>query len=96
MHPLDNVIWQALTTRQANFAESNGNARRFVREVTSLCAFPEPNDESYASLADLAGEGGTAAVFLEVPYVARRGWEYVGIGVPLRKETAATSGEVIT
>lgn len=82
MHPLQNVIWQALTTRQASFAESYDNARRFVREVTSLCAFDQPNDEGYASLARLAGSGGTAAVFLDQPYEPRADWEYIA-GAPL-------------
>jgi len=39
MHALDNVIWNALTTRQAEFAESHAEARRFVPEVTSLAGF---------------------------------------------------------
>jgi len=82
MHPLENVIWQALTTRQSHFAESCDNALRFVREVTSLCAFDQPNDEGYASLARLAGTEGTAAVFLDQPYAARDGWEYIA-GAPL-------------
>ena len=67
MHPLDNVIWQALTTRQTEFAEAFGEARRFVREVTSLAALREPNAEGYESLGGLAGSGGTAAVFLDDP-----------------------------
>ncbi len=78
MHALNNVIWQALTTRQAHFAESCDGARRFLREVTSLCAFEEPNDHGYDSLANLAGVGGTAAVFLDQPYSSRPGWEYIG------------------
>jgi len=82
MHPLENVIWQALTTRQAHFAESCDRACRFVREVTSLCAFDQPDDEGYASLARLAGPGGTAAVFLDQPFASRNGWEYIG-GAPL-------------
>lgn len=82
MHPLENVIWQALTTRQAHFAESCDSARRFVREVTSLCAFDQPNHEGYASLARLAGSGGTAAVFLDQPYEPRDGWDYIA-GAPL-------------
>ncbi|HYM76341.1 MAG TPA: GNAT family N-acetyltransferase [Candidatus Dormibacteraeota bacterium] len=82
MHPLDNIIWQALTTRQAHFAEACGSARRFAREVTSLSAFEEPNAAGYASLASLVGEGSTAAIFLEEPFESRRGWEYVG-GAPL-------------
>jgi ribosomal protein S18 acetylase RimI-like enzyme len=88
MHPLDNVIWQALTTRQSAFAESFGHARRFVPQVTSLCAFLEPNDEGYESLAGLAGTGGTAAVFLDEPYKARHGWDYVG-GAPLLQMVCA-------
>jgi ribosomal protein S18 acetylase RimI-like enzyme len=84
MHPLENVIWQALTTRQAHFAESCDSARRFVQEVTSLCAFDQPNHEGYASLAKLAGSGGTAAVFLDQPYETRPGWEYIA-GAPLQQ-----------
>ncbi|HTT24322.1 MAG TPA: GNAT family N-acetyltransferase [Candidatus Sulfotelmatobacter sp.] len=76
MH-LENVIWRALTTRQAHFAESCDTARRFVREVTSLCAFAEPNNEGYESLASLAGPSGTAAVFLDQPYEPRAGWDYI-------------------
>lgn len=82
MHALDNVIWRALTTRQARFAEGFEQARRFVREVTSLCAFEEPNLQGYAALGELAGVGGTAAVFLDAPYEAQPGWELVA-GAPL-------------
>jgi len=53
-----------------------------MREVTSLCAFEEPNDHGYTSLARLAGPGGTATIFLEHPYQQRPGWEYI-IGAPL-------------
>ena len=76
MH-LENVIWQALATRQAHFSEGSNGARRFLGEVTSLCAFPAPNDEGYDALAHLAGPNGTAAVFLKEPYQQRPGWEYI-------------------
>ena len=82
MHALDNCIWQALTTRQAQFAESFEQARRFVREVTALCAFAEPSPQSYAALGELVGVRGTAAVFLDNAYEARPGWERVA-GAPL-------------
>ena len=77
MHVLDNVIWQALITRQANFAEAFQRARRFVREVTALTAFQEPSAEGYASLAGLVGDGGTAALFLDSPYEVHSGWELI-------------------
>ncbi len=82
MHPLDNVIWQALTTRQSVFAEGFGSARRFIREVTLLSGFERSDDRGYSDLAEVAGESGTIAVFLDDPYEARMGWEWVA-GAPL-------------
>jgi len=75
MPPLDNVIWQALTTRQIHCAEICGEARWFLRDITLLSAFREPSDKGYDSLAELAGPGGTAALFLDEPYRSRPGWE---------------------
>jgi ribosomal protein S18 acetylase RimI-like enzyme len=77
MHPLDNIIWKALTTRQTEFAESCGQARRFMPEVTLLGAFPEPTPEGYESLAGLLSTRGTIGVFLDEPYQPRAGWEFV-------------------
>jgi GNAT superfamily N-acetyltransferase len=82
MHPLDNVIWQALTTRQTHCAEICGEARWFLRDITLLSAFREPSDKGYDSLAELAGPGGTAALFLDEPYHPRTGWELLA-GPPL-------------
>jgi predicted GNAT family acetyltransferase len=77
MHPLDNVIWQALNTRQAQFAQSSRRARKFVPEISPLSAFEEPSAESYASLATLVDHSGTTAVFLDDPYERRPGWEFM-------------------
>lgn len=82
MHPLENVIWTALTTRQAHFAENLGNATRFQREVTLLSGFDEPNPEGYHSLATLTGPNETTAVFLDSPYEQQPGWTWVA-GAPL-------------
>jgi len=76
-NPLDNVIWNALTTRQAEFAEGVDQARRFMPEVTALGAFREPTAEGYESLARLLREHGTVAVFLDNPYEPRAGWKWV-------------------
>src|SRR5689334_25388401 len=92
MHQFENVIWQALTTRQASFAETAGLARRFPREVTLLAAFEAPNDSGYQSLATLVGPGGTGAVFLNDPYKSRTGWEYVA-GAPLLQMICENGGE---
>src|SRR5271154_7077455 len=77
MHPLDNVIWKALTTRQVEFAESFDQARRFMPEITSLSALLEPTARGYESLKELVGTRGTIALFLEVPYQPRPGWDLV-------------------
>lgn len=82
MHPLDNIIWTALTTRQTEFAESFGHARRFMPEVTALGAFREPTSEGYESLAGLLDSRGTVALFLDTPYDQRAGWEWIA-GAPL-------------
>jgi ribosomal protein S18 acetylase RimI-like enzyme len=91
MHPLHNIIWQGLTTRQAHFAESCGEARRFPREVTLLSAFEEPSDKGYDSLAELVGPGGTAALFLDKPHQPRPGWELIA-DPPLLQMVFANGG----
>lgn len=82
MHPLDNVIWQALTTRQAHFAGSFASARRFPREVSPLCGFAEPNEDGYAPLAGLVNPGESVGVFLDEEHKPRAAWDYV-VGAPL-------------
>jgi len=89
MHPLDNVIWQALTTRDAQFAEGFGDARRFVREVGPLGAFHEDGSQGYASLAGLVEPDGTIGLFLNEPYEPRVGWTFV-VGAPLLQMVADT------
>jgi ribosomal protein S18 acetylase RimI-like enzyme len=75
MHPLDNVIWKALTTRQTEFAEACATARKFMPEVTSLAGFREPTAEGYESLGGLLRGRETIALFLAEPYQPRAGWE---------------------
>ena len=82
MHPLDNIIWKALTTRQAEFAESFKHARRFMPEVSPLAAFPEPTPEGYKSLARLVSTGETLGLFLEAPYQPQPGWSFIA-GAPM-------------
>jgi ribosomal protein S18 acetylase RimI-like enzyme len=77
MHPLDNVIWNALTARQRDFAESFDEARKFLPEVTSLGGFREPTARGYESLAGLLPDHGTVALFLAEPYEERTGWNLV-------------------
>ena len=94
MHPLDNVIWQALTTRQAKFAEAFDGARRFFREVTLLAAFEEPTQNGYGALARLVAADGTTAVFLDSPYETQPEWEFV-VGAPLLQMVCENGSRVL-
>jgi predicted GNAT family acetyltransferase len=82
MHPLDNVIWQALTTRQSHFAEACPGARRFIREISPLGAFEHEDSQGYKSLAKLLKPGETIGLFLDDAYEAQPGWNFVA-GAPL-------------
>lgn len=82
MHPLDNVIWRALTTTQARFAEGYNLARKFPREVSVLGAFSERTREGYDSLAALLKPGERVGLFLEAPPDHPAGWTVVS-AIPL-------------
>jgi predicted GNAT family acetyltransferase len=82
MHYLDNVIWKALTTNQAKFAESYKLARKFPTEITSLGAFLEPTQEGYNSLAEIVPAGSATGLFLEASPQLPKGWTLVAT-VPL-------------
>jgi ribosomal protein S18 acetylase RimI-like enzyme len=78
MHPLDNPVWQSLTTRHAGLAESFDQARRFIPEVSTIAAFLEPTDRGYESLAKLVPAGLTVNLALDRPYEQeKRGWSFV-------------------
>jgi ribosomal protein S18 acetylase RimI-like enzyme len=77
MHPLDNSVWNALTTCQEQFAEAYNLARRFPTEVTSLGALLEPTQQGYESLARLLGPGDVCALLLKSPSEPPAGWTIV-------------------
>lgn len=54
MHPLDNVVWTALTTHQAGIALVEGMARRFPPEMAVFGALALPLPPAWDSLARLA------------------------------------------
>jgi ribosomal protein S18 acetylase RimI-like enzyme len=80
-HPLDNVIWRALSSRQASFAQGAGGALRFVPEVGPLAGFATPDTADFEALAALAATG-PIALFLDAPFKLRPGWHVV-YGCPL-------------
>lgn len=82
MHPLDNPIWQALTTTHAGFAEICNGARKFPRDVSMLGGFSEPTPEDYASLSALLTANEPLGLFLQDPPYAPTPWIVVS-AVPL-------------
>jgi ribosomal protein S18 acetylase RimI-like enzyme len=66
VHPLDNPVWSALTTRQRSFATGDELARRFPREIAPFAAFPAVSEASFDALAGLlASDEEIALVTLE-------------------------------
>ena len=67
MSPLDNPIWQSLTTTHAHFAEIHGGARKFPYEVSVLAGLREATRENYDSLAAMIRPGERVGLFLQEP-----------------------------
>ncbi len=63
MHPLDHVVWSALTTQHASFAIGNELAKRYPAEVAPFVAVREPSAEAWSALAILLTPGVAAALF---------------------------------
>jgi len=82
MHPIENVIWQALSTKQSHLAVSNGCAKKFAEEVSLLGGFSGVDGEGFDSLLKLVSPGEQAGVFLTEPLQSAQGWEVINC-VPL-------------
>jgi len=71
---LDNPIWNALSTRQLQFAEGDGFARRFQADIGPLAGLPQQSAEAYHSLRRLFKPGEPAVLFLEEEPRLPEGW----------------------
>jgi predicted GNAT family acetyltransferase len=61
-HALDQPVWSALTTRQAQFAVGNSLALRFAADVSPFAAARDASPACTAALADLILSHGSAIV----------------------------------
>jgi hypothetical protein len=99
MHPLDNVIWEALNTRQTQFAEAHDQARRFLPEISTLTALLEPSPRGYTSLAGLLSPGSVAVLSLDAPCHPLPGWNLIttfpGLQMVCENGTPAPTGNTI-
>jgi ribosomal protein S18 acetylase RimI-like enzyme len=74
MLPLDNPIWTALTTKQAQVAHSNALARRFQPEMALLGALAANTAMAFDSLTQLIQRDAVTLYFNTPPKLAA-GWE---------------------
>jgi ribosomal protein S18 acetylase RimI-like enzyme len=79
-HPLDNPIWQSLTSTHAGFAAACDGARKFPHEVSVLAGFSEPTAKNYDSLATLLAPDERIGLFLQAPTNPPPPWIVVSTG----------------
>lgn len=65
-HPLDRVVRDALSTRQAGFALERDGVLRFAPAYGVFASLPDPSERSLAALAGLAREHGDVAMVGDV------------------------------
>jgi ribosomal protein S18 acetylase RimI-like enzyme len=82
MHPLDNVIWKALTTCQAHLGTVRHHAAKFFADVSLLGALAEPSAEAYASLLSILNSGDRVGLFLPTDSAPAAPWKVI-VSVPL-------------
>ena len=66
-HPLDNVIWSALTSQHSAFAQGGTLARRYPADVAPFIAMPDTTAESFAAMAQIMTQTDHAALFTVDP-----------------------------
>jgi ribosomal protein S18 acetylase RimI-like enzyme len=81
LHPLDKLIWTALTTRQAHLSEGDARARRFQTGIGPFAAAVDHSEAAVASLAAIIPEGGDISLLEPAPPSAPAGVE-VGFTAP--------------
>jgi ribosomal protein S18 acetylase RimI-like enzyme len=77
--PLDNPIWNSLTSGHSGLATGAGvggdMARRYPGDIGPLAGLREPTPEAWADLAELVPESDVAVLFLEEPPQPPAGWD---------------------
>ena len=71
---LDNPIWFALTTQHESLALSQGDARRYPKEVSPFAALCEPTPAAFSDLQVLLRPEERAALFTAAPLDVPKSW----------------------
>lgn len=97
-HPLDKLIWTALTTRQALLSEGDERARRFQTDIAPFAAALDTSAASAASLAALIPGDGDISLLEPSPPDAPAGVEITftapGVQMITRGFTRAPKGDL--
>ena len=85
LHPLDNPVWDALTTVQSGVAVGSGRARRYRSDISVFCGMPDSSDEAWSDLAELGGGERVVVLFRPGPIEEPTDWErlYSGSGIQM-------------
>jgi predicted GNAT family acetyltransferase len=67
VHPLDKLIWTALTTRQAHLSEGDARARRFQTDIGPFAATIDDSQAAATSLAAIIPEDGDVSLLEPSP-----------------------------
>jgi ribosomal protein S18 acetylase RimI-like enzyme len=84
-HPLDKLIWNALTTRQAHLSEGDARARRFQTEIGPFAAAADASPAAIASLAAIIPDDGDISLLEPAPPAAPAGVDmsFTALGVQM-------------
>ena len=93
-HPLDNVIWAALTSQHGSFASGKQGARRYPVQVAPFAAMPKPSPENFAALAELLTAQDQVALFTAEPLVPPECFELVARKTLLQMVGPATRSAI--
>jgi ribosomal protein S18 acetylase RimI-like enzyme len=101
MHPLDQPIWSALTTRQKDLAEGGGRARRFPPAIGPFGDLVDMSPQSFADLGALMSGSEISVLFTSDAVTAPDDFKVLladtgeqMVGTPA--QSALTGAEVIT
>jgi ribosomal protein S18 acetylase RimI-like enzyme len=101
MHPLDQPIWSALTTRQKDLAEGGARARRFPPAIGPFADLVDMSPQSFADLAAIMSGSEISVLFTSDALTAPDEFKILladtgeqMIGTP--KESALVGAEIVT
>jgi ribosomal protein S18 acetylase RimI-like enzyme len=74
-HPLDQPIWNALTSRQIGIAEGGPLARRYPPAIAPFAAISDTSPENFTALGGLMSRSDQAVLFTLEPIAAHPGFK---------------------